>query len=81
MTCVDKSNKAKELLYEKLQNYDKYQFLNEDFINVNLPKVNLFYTCLSLQFINKKDIDAVMKKINESINEGGFFVRKFFRRR
>ena len=81
VTCVDKSNKAKELLYEKLQNYDKYQFLNEDFINVNLPKVNLFYTCLSLQFINKKDIDAVMKKINESINEGGFFVRKFFRRR
>lgn len=81
VTCVDKSNKAKELLYEKLQNYDKYQFLIEDFINVNLPKVNLFYTCLSLQFINKKDIDAVMKKINESINEGGFFVRKFFRRR
>ena len=81
VTCVDKSNKAKELLYEKLQNYDKYQFLNEDFINVNLPKVNLFYTCLSLQFINKKDIDAVMKKINESINEGGFFLLIFFRRR
>ena len=81
VTCVDKNSRAKELVYEKIQDWDKYQFLNEDFKNVKLPKVDLFYSCLSLQFINPRDIDSVMKKINESINESGFFVRKFFRRR
>ena len=81
VTCVDKNSRAKELVYEKLQDCNKYQFLNEDFKDVKLPKVDLFYSCLSLQFINPKDIDGVMKKINESINERGFFVRKLFRRR
>jgi trans-aconitate methyltransferase len=75
VTCVDKNSRSKEFVYEKLQNSDRYDFLNEEFKDVKLPKVDLFYSCLSLQFINPMDIDSVMKKINDSINKRGFFVR------
>lgn len=75
VTCIDKSSKSKELVYEKLQGSNKYEFINEEFKEVKLPKVDLFYSCLSLQFINPGDLDNVMKKINDSIKENGFFVR------
>lgn len=75
VTCIDKSSKSKELVYEKLQGSNKYEFINEEFKEVKLPKVDLFYSCLSLQFINPGDLDNVMKKINDSIKEDGFFVR------
>ena len=75
VTCIDKNSKSKELVYEKLQNSNKYEFLNEEFKDVKLPKVDLFYSCLSLQFIKPVDLDNVMKKINDSIKESGFFVR------
>ena len=68
VTCIDKSSKSKELVYEKLQGSNKYK-------EVKLPKVDLFYSCLSLQFIKPVDLDNVMKKINDSIKEDGFFVR------
>ncbi len=72
---IDKNSKSKELVYEKLQGSNKYEFINEEFKEVKLPKVDLFYSCLSLQFINPGDLDNVMKKINNSIKEEGFFVR------
>lgn len=75
VTCIDKRSKSKELAYEKLQGSNKYEFINEEFKEVKLPKVDLFYSCLSLQFINPGDLDNVMKKINDSIKEDGFFVR------
>ena len=75
LTCIDKSSKSKELVYEKLQGSNKYEFINEEFKEVKLPKVDLFYSCLSLQFIKPVDLDNVMKKINDSIKEDGFFVR------
>ncbi len=75
VTCIDKSSKSKELVYEKLQGSNKYEFINEEFKEVKLPKVDLFYSCLSLQFIKPVDLDNVMKKINDSIKEDGFFVR------
>ena len=75
VTCIDKSSKSKELVYEKLQGSNKYEFINEEFKEVKLPKVDLFYSCLSLQFIKPVDLDYVMKNINDSIKEDGFFVR------
>ena len=75
VTCIDKSSKSKELVYEKLQGSNKYEFINEEFKEVKLPKVDLFYSCLSLQFIKPVDLDNFMKKINDSIKEDGFFVR------
>ena len=75
VTCVDKNSKSKELVCKKLQSSNKYEFLNEEFKDVKLPKVDLFYSCLSLQFIKPVDLDNVMKKINDSIKESGFFVR------
>ena len=79
VTCIDKNSISKELVCKKLQGSNKFEFLNEEFKNVNLPKVDLFYACLSLQFINPIDLENVMKKINESIKKYGFFVRQFFR--
>ena len=75
VTCVNKNSKSKELVCKKLQSSNKYEFLNEEFKDVNLPEVDLFYSCLSLHFIKPIDLENVMKKINESIKKYGFFVR------
>lgn len=75
VTCIDKNSQSKEIICEKIQDNHKYEFLNEEFKDVKLPKVDLFYACLSLQFIEPIDLDNVMNKINDSIKEKGFFVR------
>lgn len=75
VTCIDKNSESKELVCEKLKGSNEYEFINEEFKDVELPKVNLFYSCFSLQFINPIDLDNVMKKINDSITKKGFFVR------
>lgn len=75
VTCIDKNSESKELVCEKLKSSNEYEFINEEFKDVELPKVNLFYSCFSLQFINPIDLDNVMKKINDSITPKGFFVR------
>ena len=62
-------------LENKIENKDKLKIIIDDFENVELKKVNLIYSCFSLQFCNPKKIDDLMQRITKSVYKNGFFVR------
>ena len=53
VTCIDKSSKSKELVYEKLQGSNKYEFINEEFKEVKLPKVDFFIHVLVYNLLSR----------------------------
>ena len=75
VTCIDKEEKSKEIIENKIENKDKLKIIIDNFENVELKKVNLIYSCFSLQFCNPKKIDDLMQRITKSIYKDGFFVR------
>ena len=75
VTCIDKEEKAKENIESKIDNKDKLKIIIDNFENVELKKVNLMYSCFSLQFCNPKKIDNLMHRITKNVYKHGFFVR------
>lgn len=75
VTCIDKEEKSRENIENKIENKDKLKIIIDDFENVELKKVNLIYSCFSLQFCNPKKIDDLMQRITKSVYKNGFFVR------
>ena len=64
-----------------MTNEENFICIVDSFENVQLNKVDLIYSCFSLQFCNPEKINDVMNKIIKNIKKDGYFVRKFFRNR
>ena len=80
VTCVDKEEKSREIITEKIEDKTNLKFIIANFEDIKLHKADLIYTCFSLHFCKPDKIDSVMKEITKNIVQGGYFVRKFLRR-
>ena len=81
VTCIDKEIKSKEYIEAKIKNKDKIKIIIDNFENIELKKVDLIYSCFSLQFCDPKKIDNFMNNIVKNVKKNGFFVRKLFGKR
>ena len=75
--CIDKEEKSKEAIINKIGNNTNLNFKLQDFENIRLNKANLIYSCFSLHFCKPDKFDGLMNEITKSIISNGFFVRKF----
>lgn len=73
--CVDKEEKSREIITEKIEEKTNLEFIIGNFENVKLHKADLIYSCFSLHFCKPDKIDSVMKEITKNIVQGGYFVR------
>lgn len=80
VTCIDIEKKSKKYIENKINDKSKLKIIIDNFENVKFEKVNLIYSCFSLQFCNPQKFDDLMHKITKNIHRNGFFVRKFFRK-
>ena len=81
VTCIDKEEKSKEIITEKIEDKSSLEFIIGNFEDIKLHKADLIYSCFSLHFCKPDKIDNVMKEITTNIIKGGYFVRKFLRKR
>lgn len=81
VTCVDKEEKSKKEILNKIENNEKLNFIISDFEEVKLHKADLIYSCSSLHLCNPSKFDDFMEEITQNVIPGGFFVRKFSWRR
>lgn len=81
VTCVDKEEKSREIITEKIADKTNLEFIIGNFENIKLHKADLIYSCFSLHFCKPDKIDDIMSKIITNIIKGGYFVREFFRKR
>lgn len=79
--CIDKEEKSKEIITEKIEDKSNLEFIIGNFEDIKLHKADLIYSCFSLHFCKPDKIDNVMKEITTNIIKGGYFVREFFRKR
>ena len=77
VTCIDKEEKSKEAIINKIGNSNNLKFVLQDFENIKLHKANLIYSCFSLHFCKPDKFDNLMNEIIKNIETNGFFVRKF----
>lgn len=76
VTCVDKSEEAKQYINKKNKNLN---VIVTSFENLKLTKkYDLIYSNFGIAFCNKNYIDTLINEIKNSINENGFFVGNFF---
>ena len=81
VTCIDKEEKSKEIITEKIEDKSNLEFIIGNFEDIKLHKADLIYSCFSLHFCKPDKIDNVMKEITTNIIKGGYFVREFLRKR
>lgn len=77
VTCIDKEEKSKEAIMNKIGMNDNFKFVLQDFENIKLQKASLIYSCFSLHFCNPNKFDVLMNEITKNIILNGFFVREF----
>ena len=78
VTCIDKEEKAKEIIMS--QNNESLKFELQEFENLKLNKANLINACFSLFFCNPNRFEKMMIEITSSINKKLFFVGNFLGR-
>ena len=81
VTCVDKEEKSREIITEKIADKTNLEFIIGNFENIKLHKADLIYSCFSLHLCKPDKIDDIMSTIITNIVKGGYFVREFFRKR
>ena len=81
VTCIDKEEKSKEIITEKIEDKSNLEFIIGNFEDIKLHKADLIYSCFSLHFCKPDKIDNVMEEITTNIIKGGYFVREFLRKR
>ena len=81
VTCIDKEEKSKEIITEKIEDKSNLEFIIGNFEDIKLHKADLIYSCFSLHFFILYKIDNVMEEITTNIIKGGYFVREFLRKR
>ena len=79
--CIDKEEKSKEIITEKIEDKSNLEFIIGNFEDIKLHKADLIYSCFSLHFCKPDKIDNVMEEITTNIIKGGYFVREFLRKR
>lgn len=75
VTCVDKEEKSRKIIEERITNTDNLKFIVKDFEDIKLHKADLIYSCFSLHFCNPTKFDKLMSEIIRNIIPGGYFVR------
>lgn len=75
VTCIDKEEKSRRIIENKINNTDNLKFIVKDFEDIKLHKADLIYSCFSLHFCNPTKFDKLMSEIIRNIIPGGYFVR------
>ena len=74
VTCIDKSEKAKQYINEKNKNI---KVIVEEFEKMKFDNYDLIYSNLGIVFCNKLYIDKLLTIIKKCINKDGFVVGNF----
>lgn len=75
VTCVDKEEKSKKNIINKIGNNPNLNFIINEFEKVKLHKANLIFSCFSLFFCNPEKFDNLINEITKNILPNGYFVR------
>ena len=75
VTCIDKEEKSRRIIENKINNTDNLKFIVKDFEDIKLHKADLIYSCFSLHFCNPTKFGKLMSEIIRNIIPGGYFVR------
>ena len=52
VTCIDKEEKSRRIIENKIKNTDNLKFIVKDFEDIKLHKADLIYSCFSLHFFS-----------------------------
>lgn len=77
VTCVDKEEKSKEIIMNRIENKENLKFIISNFEDIKLHKAGLVYSCFSLHFCKPDKFDKLMEEITKNIILGGYFVGNF----
>lgn len=79
VTAIDRVDVTK-FLYKDLNEEEKnrLRFLQAKFCEAQLPKVDLVISYEALSFCNREELESLLEKINNSLNENGYFLCNFF---
>lgn len=77
VTCVDKEEKSKEIIMNRIENKENLKFIISNFEDIKLHKADLVYSCFSLHFCKPDKFDKLMEEITKNIISGGYFVGNF----
>lgn len=75
--CVDKEEKSKEIIMNRIENKENLKFIISNFEDIKLHKAGLVYSCFSLHFCKPDKFDKLMEEITKNIILGGYFVGNF----
>lgn len=75
VTCVDKEEKSKRIIQNRITNTDNLKFIVKNFEDIKLHKADLIYSCFSLHFCHPSKFNKLMSEIIRNIVPGGYFVR------
>lgn len=73
----------KELILNRLsdEEAEKINFIESDFININIPKTQCICSFFSIPFCNPKEFNNLWNKIYNAIDNEGYFVGQLFENR